>query len=181
MAGSNRNFLYSQFSVWSFLPTAEVGKIHDKYSHYHRKPAPIEAAEARITLVDDLLELEQDYPNADPVDDLITREVIIEIRDDLDKYEEEFYSENSFNTEYLIDDFYGTLVEQLNSLRDPNHEEWADNWCGSEEQYDSQEHYEETKGLFAAAVQLVQTSLVEARVRWLEEYLPIQKNQAQAA
>lgn len=153
---SNADFLWDQFHSSSFLPNKEV-------SEGQVEKALLDADRALANLIDDLLNLERRYPHADLVQDTITDEVILVIRRFVDAHENRFYDENFFDGS----DYSEALAKHLKSILYPDYSQWAENYCGKVESYNSPEHYKQTKELFEKGTALIQTSFIEGRLNWL--------------
>jgi hypothetical protein len=147
------------FAVVDFIPYACLPVQPKAFKH---------ALYARASLVENLKALAWDYPLAGEWWELIGKEAIIDITDQLDEYESSLFAK--------IKVVSG--VTKRNALRElktfgakTDYDQWTANYLNNSGQadYENPTHYKHCKQLFKYGVQLIERSLVASRVHLLEE------------
>jgi hypothetical protein len=128
------------------------------------------ALQARAKLVDGLEELAQDYPLAGEWLDLIGEDTVKQIVDEIDDFERELLSQTKAN-HYENETTRGEGTSKLKVYKaNTDYDDWADVYLSGEGQddYNSRQHYEDCKNLFAQGTKQIEHALIKSRVHLLE-------------
>jgi hypothetical protein len=118
---------------------------------------------ARSELVDELSELEQDFPLAEDWLSLIGEDTIYDIRTGIDQHELDIFGDSDIAKREAIREFkrYGAKTD---------YDEWTENYLNNsgEANYGSPKHYRHCARVFKAGVQAIEQAFISSRLHLLE-------------